>query len=433
MQRPWLLPVAIFVVSAAVYVAVLGDRATSPSANNHFVHLAESYLEGQLHVVGNKPPGNNDWAKYDGRWYVSFPPLPAVLILPAVAIWGTGTWDPLFWALLAGLAPALLFSLLRRLREERESERTLVEDLVLTGLFAFGTVFFFVAVQGTVWFAAQVVASLLLLLYLRFGLDARRPLLAGAALALLLATRPTTSLAVTFFMVEAFRAQRRSTAASDDPRAHPMVRAARFLVGVDWPRVIRTGLVFALPVLLVGGVLMTLNELRFDDPFEFGHSHLQIGWRRRIDRWGLFNYHYLSKNLGIWAASLPWLTSTAPYLRISRHGLALWFTTPNLLWALYPRRADARMVALYLPVVLIGLLDLCYQNSGWVQFGYRFSLDYMPFLIVALALGKRRFGPVFYGLAVFAVVVNLFGALTFDRAWKYYDNDRSQTRVFQPD
>lgn len=432
-QQRWLVAAAIFVVSAALYGAVAGERATRPSPNNHFVHLAQSYLDGQLHVVGNKPPGNNDWAKYGDRWYVSFPPLPAVLILPVVAIWGTRVWDPLFWALFAGLVPALWFLLLRRLSDEEQSERSLGEDLALTGLFAFGSVFFFVAVQGSVWFAAHVVATVLLLLYLWFGLNARRPLLAGLMLGLLLATRPATCLAVSFFVVEALRTFRRADALADDPDAWVGRRVARFVAGVDWARTIRTGLVFAVPVLLVGGVLMWANYARFDNPFEFGHSYLQIGWRARIERWGLFNYHYLSKNLAIFTASLPWLTATAPYLRISRHGLALWFTTPNLLWTLWPKRGDARMVALYLPVVLVGILDLCYQNSGWVQFGYRFSLDYLPFLFVALALGRRRFGPGFYLCMVFAVAVNLFGALTFDRSYQYYDNDRTQRRVFQPD
>ena len=45
---------------------------------------------------------------------------------------------------------------------------------------------------------------------------------------------------------------------------------------------------------------------------------------------------------------------------------------------------------------------LFYQNSGWVQFGYRFSLDYMVFLIALLAVGGNRLG-------VFAKLLILFG------------------------
>ena len=30
-----------------------------------------------------------------------------------------------------------------------------------------------------------------------------------------------------------------------------------------------------------------------------------------------------------------------------------------------------------------------YQNSGWYQFGFRFSLDYTPHLILLLSIGRR--------------------------------------------
>ncbi len=91
------------------------------------------------------------------------------------------------------------------------------------------------------------------------------------------------------------------------------------------------------------------------------------------------------------------------------------------------------MVALAFSVLTVAILDLCYQNSGWVQFGNRFALDYLPLLFVLLALGGRRFGPGFLGIAVFAVVVNSFGAANFDRAGMFYVSDPTQNTLFQPD
>jgi hypothetical protein len=206
------------------------------------------------------------------------------------------------------------------------------------------------------------------------------------------------------------------------------------VAGADWLRVTRAVALFSLPVAAALGAQLWLNAARWGDPLNSGYEFLQIGWRTRIQTWGLFNYHYLSKNLAVFLASLPWLSDPATGgLKISLHGLALWFTTPNLLWLPWPARMDARLVGLSLVAGVIALWDLCYQNSGWVQFGYRFALDYMPFLITALALGARRFGPLFALCLVFAIAVNTFGALTFDRAPRYYDNDHSQNRVFQPD
>lgn len=428
-----LLPLAIFATTAVVYLAFLGQRWAGPTADNHFVHLAHSFLEGEVGVVGNTPPGTNDWALYQGRWYVSFPPFPALVIAPVVAIWGLATRDAVFWALLAGLAPALLFTLLRRLSERGESTRTERENLLLSALFAFGTVYFFVAVQGAVWFAAQVVASSLLVLYLMCSFDARSPWLAGLCLGLLWATRPNVLLlGWPVFLVEALRAYRKAEFV-DDLEAHPLVRAWRWLCAADLGRTFKACLQFAAPIVVVGALQLWFNYARFDDPLVFGHEYLQIRWRQRIDEWGLFNYHYFAKNLGVFVASLPWLYDGRPYVKVSLHGLALWFTTPNLLWVFWPKHVDARTVGLALAALGTAVIDLMYQNSGWIQFGYRFALDYMPLLIVLLALGKRRFGPGFYACMVFAIVVNTFGAVTFDRNWKFYDNDGTQNRLFQPD
>jgi hypothetical protein len=440
MPRRAAIPLLIFTVCALVYALSLGEGALHPSPNNHYVHLARSLLHGQLSVLGNRPPGNNDWALYKGTWYVSFPPFPALVILPAVAIWDLATLDRLFWAILAGAAPALLFVLLQRL-----AVRSTRENLVLTGLFAFGSVFFYVSVQGSVWFAAHVVASCLLILYLLACLDAAHPLLAGLYLGLSFGCRPTTLLAGSFFVVEALRAHRKHARVPEgeasgsareqevNAEAHPLKRAAHWVAGADLARVVRAGALFALPLALVLGLQLWMNEARFEDPFTFGHEFLQIRWRGRIERWGLFDYHYLSKNLAVYLASLPWLSSDPPYVKISLHGLSLWVTTPNLLWLLWPKRLDARMVGLYLAAFAVALLNLCYQNSGWVQFGYRFALDYMPFLLLLLALGGRRFGPGFAFCMTFAIAVNGFGAATFDRAPRFYDNDGTQNRLFQPD
>ena len=427
------VPLLVFVVCSAAYVATLGTRIRGPSDNTHFVSLADSYLHGQLSVVGDKPPGDNDWAQYKGHWYVAFPPVPALVILPAVAIWKIAVWDRLYWAIFAGLGPALLYVLLRRLRERYGSGRSAREDLSLCALFAFGSAYYYTAVQGTVWFAAHVVAAPLIVLFVLWSLGARRPLLAGLALGLAWATRASTFGLGLFFVIEALSAARPPLPAATDDEATPLLVAARWLRGVQWQRALLKLALFAVPCLIVVGISLWLNQLRFDDPFEVGYRYLRIRWSGRIDKWGLFNYHYLSKNLAVFLAALPWFSASEPYLRISRHGLALWLTTPAYLWVLWPKRSNALLTGLALAAATVAVFDLCYQNSGWIQFAYRFSLDYSVLLIAMLALGGRRFGPGFYALLVFACAINLFGALTFDRTGRYYDQDNSQQVIFQPD
>ncbi len=455
----WRTPIVVYVVATAVYLGVAGPRLMGPSPDNHFVHLAMSYMRGELGVENNHPPGNNDWACYDEandeicpwsawpppwgrgpnehqRWYISFPPLPAIIIMPAAALWGTATRDALFWGLIAGLSPMFLYVYLRALRDHKRSERTETDDLLLTTLYAFGTVYFFVSVQGTVWFAANVVTSVLMPLLLLASLDGKRPLTSGLVLAAMFLTRPHTVLLGVIPLVEVLAAHR-SAGAPELPSLDesPLTRLSRWLRGTDWRPVLKGLAAMAVPVLVAGCIAMAMNEARFGRPTEFGHRFLMINWRGRIERWGLFSYHYLGKNLAVFFGSLPWLTAREPHVIISRHGLALWFTTPALLLALWPKRAlDARMRAMYAAVAAVALLDLMYQNSGWVQFGYRFATDYLVVLIALIALGGRKLrGPGFVIALIFAIAVNLFGAITFDRAWNFYDDDATQERLFQPD
>ena len=79
--------------------------------------------------------------------------------------------------------------------------------------------------------------------------------------------------------------------------------------------------------------------------------------------------------------------------------------------------------------------SLLYQNSGWVQFGYRFSNDYAVFLFALLAVGGGRWRGLFAGAALWALAVNAFGAATFGRGEyvDYYFVDPTQRILYQPD
>jgi hypothetical protein len=103
--------------------------------------------------------------------------------------------------------------------------------------------------------------------------------------------------------------------------------------------------------------------------------------------------------------------------------MSLLITSPFLWLLLRPRRTSPLAPGLWLTVLAVALPSLLYQNSGFVQFGYRFSLDYMVLLIMLLAVGNARLGVAWKAAVVFAVGVNLFGALTFDRAPQFTYSD----------
>jgi hypothetical protein len=201
----------------------------------------------------------------------------------------------------------------------------------------------------------------------------------------------------------------------------------------DLRAALRPCLAFALPVLLSLGLYMLLNKLRFGDWSEPGYRYLQIRWQDRIHKWGLFNYHYLSRNLAVSLALLPWVTRTAPYIQISRHGLALWVTTPQFLELARPARTAPPVWSLGVTAGAIALLDLLYQNSGWVQFGYRFSNDFSVLLVILVAMTGRPWRRLGWALLVVAMAVNLFGAATFERSHRVYAGENDAAGMFQPD
>ncbi len=422
LRRRVVLAIGVYVACTAVYfLCAPRQLLTEHSQFNHYALLADAWLHGRLDL-GHPPPAytqNNDFAEFQGRYFVSFPPFPAVILLPFVKLAGTpeNLRDGQIWLWLAGVGPALLFLVLEKLRRMGESRHTELENIALSWIFAFGTVYFFTAVQGTVWFAAHVVAVTLVGIYLLAALDAERPLLAGVAIALAFVTRPDIALAGIFFLLQVFRKTWGGT-----------------LKTFDWRLAAKKIVPFAVPIALVLALTAWHNRARFGT-LEFGHEHLTVGWRARIDKWGLFSYHYLARNLGIVTSSLPFYNKTTPRFQINTHGLALWFTTPVYLYLFWPKRKSFVFRSLAVSMLPVFFMLLLYQNSGWLQFGYRFSNDFAIFLFAMLATGGYQFGRFFYALAAWGVAVNTFGALTFGRGGfeRFYYTDGSQQTIFQPD
>jgi hypothetical protein len=435
---------ALFAIGLAVYGLVAWDRVARPSAAPHFMVQADAWLSG--HAAIDAPLVGDDWAKVeavtlddgtqvsgrrmstramfrtlDGRElpvsrirgslgktaYMSFPPFPTVVMLPGAAISGRAGNDVIPTLLIAALILPLALATLRRLAQAGLSKRSLGDDLWLVATLAFGTVLFFTAVQGKVWYTAHVVGVALALAYAWASIEARHPIVAGLALGAAALTRTAMAFMVILFVCEAWRIHGGLAAWRADRK--PMIRALA-----------RSLLVFGAPIVAFAIAGMAYNLVRFGSPTEFGHSYLEVRQQLQIEQFGLASYHYLARNLAVAFTLLPELSSRAPYVQISGHGLALWVTTPILVFLLWPRERNALHRTLWLCVVAVALPSLLYQNSGWVQFGYRFSLDYIVLLILLLAIGGRPLSRFAKLLIIAGIAINLFGALTFDRGWTYY-------------
>jgi hypothetical protein len=435
---------ALFAIGLAVYSLVAWDRLWHPSPAPHFVLQADAWLHGRAAI--DPPLPGDDWARIEtvvlddgttvaGRRlmtrqafrtldgaelpasrirrslgktaYVSFPPFPTVLMLPGAAIAGRAASDVIPTLLIAALILPLALLVLRRLAIAGLSRRSLGDDLWLVATLAFGSVLWFSAVQGKVWYTAHVVGVALALVYVWASIEARHPVVAGLALGAAALTRTAMAFMVPLLLCEAWRIHGGLAAWRADRRA--VLRALR-----------RPLVELAAPLAAFAIAGMLYNHVRFGSPTEFGHSYLEVRQQSQIEHHGLASYHYLARNLAVAFTLLPDLSLRDPWVQISGHGLALWFTTPVLLLLLWPRDKGPLHRPLWLCVAAVALPSLLYQNSGWVQFGYRFSLDYLVLLIALLAVGGRPLTRVAKVLIIAGIAINLFGAITFDRAWKYY-------------
>jgi len=348
---------------------------------NEFVALAEALLQGRVHIEPALAP-YLDLASYGGRTYVPYPPIPALLYLPAVALLGRGVAHGLLHVLLAAAALPLTWLTLRRYLRQTEPER-----LWLVALFAFGSVYAPLAVHSSVYYTGQVVAVLLTWLYLLLARRGERPGLAGLALGAAYLARGPLLLAFPFALVE--------IRDREESRQRLAGRLIRFALGLG------------LMLLLSAGY----NWLRFDNPFELGYRYLTWHDEALVSRWGLFHPIYLERNLQAALLMLPVLLPRFPFVMFNPEGMSLFLTTPVLLLLPTLRNWTRPALAALATALLVALPSLFYANTGFAQYGYRYAADFLPFLLLALALaGLNLKSRRVQALVLAGIVVSTLGA-----------------------
>src|SRR5688500_12171230 len=179
--------------------------------------------------------------------YVSFPPVPSLLMVPGALISGRKANDVIPTLLVAALILPLMFSVLRRLASAGISQRSQREDLWLVAMLAFGSVLFFSSVQGKVWYTAHVVGVALALVYAWASIEAKRPIVAGIALGLAALTRTSMAFMFPLFVFEAWRMAAKLVAETDPAASASMnLRAGRAAMR---RALVRPLVRFAVPVL----------------------------------------------------------------------------------------------------------------------------------------------------------------------------------------
>ena len=108
------------------------------------------------------------------------------------------------------------------------------------------------------------------------------------------------------------------------------------------------------------------------------------------------------------------LDPACPPVRPDEIGMSILLTSPAYLLALplvLRRRSRRLVLGATLAVAAIALLNLMHFSQGWVQFGYRFSNDFAPFVLVLVtrAIGSQGVRPLTVALVGASVLINAWG------------------------
>ncbi|HEY5486185.1 MAG TPA: hypothetical protein VIK06_00930 [Candidatus Limnocylindrales bacterium] len=353
-------------------------------------YLSNAFLHGQTGL--SAPLGANDVIPWNGYFYVPFAPFPSIFFMPLMVFISPQTahqYEPVINSILAAIDVGLVWAMARRLGVERR------RDLIWLGLLlGFSTAIWWVTVRGGVWHTSHLIATMLTLLALIETFGRRRPLLIGLLLGAAFLTRPPILFAGFFYAyVLTFDRSIRTS-------------VGRWAIARDWSWLV-------LGVLPSIAFFFWFNWVRFGSPLDSGYLEATLPpWLEAIREQGLFSISHLPQNWDYFMLHTPQVIYPEfPWIKPDGLGMSILITSPALLLSL---RADWRSRlswGLAAAFVLVMIPVLLYYGGGWLQYGFRYALDAIPFAVAlcATVLARRRGGLFWWLLLAVGLVVNAIG------------------------
>jgi hypothetical protein len=378
-ERGTLAGLAVVAVSAVLYW--LANRQFD-AGRGDFFYLADAFLHGRTWLDVRLGP--NDVIIRDGHYYVPFAPFPAIALMPLVALTGPLTADQIesgINAVLAAASVGMCWWLLARIGVERLANR-----LWLAILFGFSTQILWITTRGGVWHTGHLIATILTFACLIELEGKRRAWLIGLAAGAAFLTRAPVAFAVPFYALMLYR-----------PGPFPWRQWTWLALGV-------------LPSI---AFFFLYNALRFGTPLESGYALATLpDWLERQRALGLFSIAHIPMNLDYFLVHVPRPIPDPPFFRPDGLGMSVFLTSPGLLFALRADWREPRSWWLAGATIAVLVPTLLYYGGGWLQYGYRYFLDSVPFVMALCGSAAVIRGGVGWGwrlLIAFGVLVGAVG------------------------
>lgn len=357
-RNSWMLYGVLAVTIIFIWIA---SHYSPAPPQTQYVDLANSFLHGRLDFM---PPLRvfDDFASMNGKIFNYFGPAPAIFLLPFVLFFGLNFPQISLSFFATAINFFAIYKIIRAYGIQKERDA-----LWLTAFFLFGTVYIFLAVTNVTAFTVQVFGLAFVNLALYFFLTKRSFWLVGLCLAIAGMTRFTLFLASIFFLLEFYQ-----TRTFDKKKL----------------------LAFFLPLVIGVGILFAYNFARFHNPLETGYGYTVTANTiyQQEKSHGIFSlvhvpgnlYFLLFKGPDPVRADATTYILQFPYLRVNEWGLGLFFSSPLFLYLLFVKLKDKYTISSLITTVCMLLPVITYYNTGLWQYGYRYALDFYPFLFLLL-------------------------------------------------
>jgi len=370
-----------FVITFIIYFITSAGKTPF----DYFTRLSDSFLQGKIYITENPPWLTELIPAGPGRFYVVYPPMPAILAMPFRFIFGE-KFQQQYLAHLLG-AGIVALTMLTAWVVKRDKKLVFWSGI----LAAFGNIIWFLSSVGSSWYLGQVTAAFFLSFALLESLTKKRPFIVGLMLGAAFLSRIHTIISFPVFLY--------------------------LLRDKNW---FKKYTLFGLGTLPFIAFDFVYNYLRFGVIWDKAYFVLPKVLNEVNQPWfskGVANIAYIPDNIRAAFWTFPKILTTFPYIEPSWYSLAIWITTPVFIFAFFAPFKEALVKFLWLAVFSIFFIVASHGGTGWAQFGYRFAVDFYPFLVLLVikSVAKTGLKPIHWTLLFISVLVNFWGVVWINK------------------
>ncbi|MFQ5583945.1 MAG: hypothetical protein ACE5GL_05875, partial [Calditrichia bacterium] len=338
---------------------------------------------------------NYDLINFKGKWYAPWGVLPALFLTPLQLI--KGSFVPAFYLniFFSSLDSVVFYLILLQIKRDFLPQMNKWVIFIAVVLFSFGTTHFYVGTLGSSWHVDQMVTNLFgtlgIYVIFRKKREFKHYFLSILIFSIALIGRGTIVLL------------------SILPAALYVWEVREGIRKIEW----RKDLLIGIAPLFFITLFFLYNYVRFQDPFDYGYSYINEAPYLQVRReaYGDFSLKHLPYNLRYMLLEIPHLKWEGEIkLNFNLKGNSIFFLSPPLLAAFLALRKGLYQGILWLTAVITILPSLLIYSTGWMLFGYRYSLDITAILVILSLFGiKGRLNCLYVLGTLFAVYMHWLG------------------------